>query len=119
MRVAPLHGMKDGICTCGAAECERPGQHVRMPQGIADATSKFETIKNFHSRYPKAKLAIAAGVAGIIALKVTGKAAHEALAEDPRARRRRAPRLSPKGSCPGGPRQRQKLELGNHPWAGR
>jgi hypothetical protein len=82
MRVAPLHGTKDGICTCGAAECKRPGQHVRMPKGIDDATSKPEKIKKFYSRYPKAKLAIATGVAGMIALKVTGEAALEALAED-------------------------------------
>jgi Bifunctional DNA primase/polymerase, N-terminal len=81
MRVAPLHGMKDGKCTCGDAECRRPGQHVRMPNGIDDATSKPEEIKAFFEKHPKAKLAIATGVAGVIALKVTGKTAHAGLAE--------------------------------------
>jgi hypothetical protein len=58
---------------------KRAGQHLRTPNGIADATSKPEDIKEFWRQWPNARAAIAAGVAGMIALKVTGDAAQAAL----------------------------------------
>jgi hypothetical protein len=79
MRVAPMHGTKKGLCTCGDKDCKRPGQHPRTPNGIADATSKPEDLKEFWTRWPNARPAIATGVAGMIALKVTGEAAQAAL----------------------------------------
>jgi Bifunctional DNA primase/polymerase, N-terminal len=82
LRVAPMHGTKKMLCTCGDKDCKRPGQHLRTPNGIADATSKPAEIKEFWSKYPKAKIAIATGVAGMIALKVAGEAAQAALSKD-------------------------------------
>ncbi len=82
LRVAPLHGTKNGICTCGDPECDRPGRHPRTPNGIEDATSNPDKIKELWSDHPKAKIAIATGVAGMIALKVTGEAADAAVADD-------------------------------------
>jgi Bifunctional DNA primase/polymerase, N-terminal len=82
MRVGPLHGTRNDICTCGDAECDRSGRHLRTPNGFDDATSNPDKIKEFSSDYPKAKFAIATGIAGMIALKVTGEAAHAAVAED-------------------------------------
>jgi hypothetical protein len=43
-RVAPLHGMKNDSGTCGDAECDRPGRHLRTPNGIEDATSKATVL---------------------------------------------------------------------------
>jgi hypothetical protein len=82
LRVAPMHGRKKRLCTCGDKDCKRAGQHLRTPNGIADATSKPEDIKEFWSQYPKAKIAVATGVAGMIALKVTGDVAQAAISED-------------------------------------
>jgi hypothetical protein len=69
LRVAPMHGTKKGLCTCGDEDCKRPGRHPSTPNGIADATSKPEDIKEFWTRWPNARPAIATGVAGMIAKK--------------------------------------------------
>jgi ParB-like chromosome segregation protein Spo0J len=79
MRQAPMHGTKKGSCTCTDPNCKRPGQHLRTPNGIADATSNPEEIKKFLTKFPKARTAVATGVAGMIALKVTGEAAQTSL----------------------------------------
>jgi hypothetical protein len=81
MREAPMHGTKKGRCTCLDPKCKRPGRHLRTPNGIADATSNPEEIEKFLTTFPKARIAVATGVAGMIALKVTGEAAKTSLKE--------------------------------------
>jgi hypothetical protein len=29
LHIVPLHGLKDGRCTCGNADCYQPGMHPR------------------------------------------------------------------------------------------
>jgi Bifunctional DNA primase/polymerase, N-terminal len=72
LRVVPLHGLRDGRCTCGDKDCKQPGRHPRTPNGIKDATSKPAAIKKFWSRWPQAKIAIAIGAPDIIALTLKG-----------------------------------------------
>ena len=43
--VVPLHGLRDGRCTCGRKNCKQPGRHPR----IEDATSKPAEIEAFGS----------------------------------------------------------------------
>jgi hypothetical protein len=76
--VVPLHGLKDGRCTCDE-DCKQPGRHPRTPNGIEDATGKPDEIKKFWSQWPKAKIAIATGAPDIIALTVTGNDGRSAL----------------------------------------
>lgn len=68
MKVAPMHGTKEGVCTCGDKGCERPGRHLR----IDDPTSNPVSIKEYWTQWPKAKIGIATGAPDIIALTVTG-----------------------------------------------
>jgi hypothetical protein len=78
MRVAPVYGTKNGRCACPDKDCTQTGRHLRTPNGIADATSKPEEIKKFWTQWPNARIAIATGVAGIIAVKLS-EAAEAAL----------------------------------------
>lgn len=38
--VFPLHGFRDGRCTCGQAACEHPGKHPRTSHGCKNARRK-------------------------------------------------------------------------------
>jgi hypothetical protein len=41
MPVVPLHGSKDGRCTCGKPDCRRPGAHPRTENDVFDATTEI------------------------------------------------------------------------------
>jgi putative DNA primase/helicase len=60
--VIPLHGIKDGHCTCGSGpDCAHPGKHPRTPNGVKDATTDRKTIKAWWNRWPDANIGIATG----------------------------------------------------------
>jgi hypothetical protein len=67
--VGPMHGTKDGVCTCDDEDCPTPGDHAR-----ATATTDPAVINEYWEKWPKAKLALATGAPDIIAvkLKLTG-----------------------------------------------
>jgi hypothetical protein len=48
--VFPLHGMKNGKCTCGNAICASPGKHPRRPNSFKEATTN-PTIINMWFKY--------------------------------------------------------------------
>jgi len=79
LRVAPVYGVKDGRCHCGK-DCGQVGTHLRTPNEIEDATMEPAEIEAFES-WSSSRIAIATGVAGVIALVVTGKKPQPALAE--------------------------------------
>lgn len=70
--VFPVHGIKDGCCTCGKTECGSPGKHpiaAAAPEGFKDATTDEKKIRAWWSKYPRANIAIATGsVSGFFAL---------------------------------------------------
>jgi Bifunctional DNA primase/polymerase, N-terminal len=68
--VMPLHGMKDGECTCGKKDCALPAMHPRPDGGIADATTDPETIRKYWTKWPKAKIAVATGAPDVVAVAV-------------------------------------------------
>jgi Bifunctional DNA primase/polymerase, N-terminal len=74
LRVTPLHGRKmSGTCTCGNADCDKPGMHPRTEDGVRDATTDSEQVKTFWTKWPNAKVGIVTGRdAGIIAIRVSG-----------------------------------------------
>jgi hypothetical protein len=80
LRVVPLHGVKDGLCTCGKEHCEQPGRHPRTKNGLKDATTDPEKIKQMWARWPKAKAGIALGpTSRVLALVSEGAAGKESL----------------------------------------
>jgi len=67
LRVVPLHGLKDGRCTCGVKDCKQPGEHPRTEEATTDPA----VIREYWAKWPKAKIALATGAPDIIAVKVT------------------------------------------------
>ena len=61
LHVVPLHGLKDGRCTCGDADCCQPEMHPRTKNGVADATSDLALIENRWTKWSKAKIGIVFG----------------------------------------------------------
>src|SRR5260370_23085924 len=60
--VVPLHGKTlGGACTCGDADCERPGRHPRTRHGLADATTHRERVKKYWAKWRNAKDGILTG----------------------------------------------------------
>ncbi|GIV17757.1 MAG: hypothetical protein KatS3mg022_3192 [Armatimonadota bacterium] len=58
-RVLPLHGTRDGRCTCGKTDCPSPGKHPRTAHGVKDASDDPNVIRHWWSRYPDANVGIA------------------------------------------------------------
>lgn len=67
--VLPIHGVVDGRCACGDAECASPGKHPitpLVPHGVKDATTDLKTIRRWHRKHPDMNYAVAtAGLAVI------------------------------------------------------
>jgi putative DNA primase/helicase len=71
--VVPLHGLKNGRCTCGDGNCERPGRHPRTELDIADATLDRKEIRRMWRKWPNAKIGIVMGWPGkLMALMTDG-----------------------------------------------
>jgi hypothetical protein len=74
--VVPLHGFKDGVCTCGNEGCEQPGRHPR----IKHPTTNCAVIKKYWTKWPKAKIGVVLGVeSGVLALVAEGTAGKKTL----------------------------------------
>ncbi len=60
--VFPVHEVYDGICTCSAgSECKSKGKHPRTPNGVDNATTDPEQIREQWRKYPTANIGGAMG----------------------------------------------------------
>jgi len=59
--VFPIHGVRDGRCTCGNPACGSPGKHPRTPHGVKDATSGAQQIESWWSQRPDSSIGLATG----------------------------------------------------------
>jgi hypothetical protein len=74
--VVPLHGLKNGGCTCDNEDCEQPGRHPR----IKHPTANHALIKKYWTKWPKAKIGVVLGAeSGVLALVVDGSAGRKTL----------------------------------------
>jgi hypothetical protein len=86
LAVVPLHGTKDGKCTCGVPDCRQPGRHPRTKHGVDDATTERSLIEKRWAEWPKAKAGVAAGTPSrVLALVIEGPAGKESLRKLQRA----------------------------------
>ena len=62
-QVFPLHGVRDGSCSCGNPDCppRSRGKHPRTQHGVKDATDDVEQVEQWWSRWPDANIGIATG----------------------------------------------------------
>jgi len=61
--VFPCHGIREGRCTCGRADCGSPGKHPLTRRGVHEATRDVATIRRWWQRWPWANVAVATGAA--------------------------------------------------------
>jgi hypothetical protein len=82
LHIVPLHGLKDGRCTCGNADCCQPGMHPRTTSGLADATSDLAQIEKRWTKWTKAKIGIVfGGPSKSLGLMTDGEAGQQKLRE--------------------------------------
>jgi Bifunctional DNA primase/polymerase, N-terminal len=82
LHVVPLHGLKDGLCTCGNADCCQPGMHPRTKNGVGDATSDLAQIEKRWTKWSKAKIGIVFGGPGkLLGLMTDGETGQQKLRE--------------------------------------
>jgi len=72
--ILPLHTIEAGRCSCGREGCSSPGKHPRTPNGVKDASTDPDTIRQWGARWPNANIGIATGEAsGFFVLDVDGE----------------------------------------------
>lgn len=66
-RVFPVHGWRDGCCTCGDPErCDNPAKHPLTSHGLHDATVQEAAIRRWWAQWPDANVAIRAEDIGVV-----------------------------------------------------
>ena len=69
--VLPVHGVNNGVCTCGASDCGSPAKHPRTTQGLKDASTNTDQIQEWWTRWPDSNVGIATGpISGIVVVDV-------------------------------------------------
>ena len=77
--VFPLHTAKEGRCTCGKADCDKPGKHPRTEHGFKDATTNESKIREWWAKWPSANIGHPTG--RLVVLDVDGPEGEAALEE--------------------------------------
>jgi RecA-family ATPase len=65
-RVFPVHGWRDGCCTCGNPDCDNPAKHPLTSHGLHDATVNDAVICRWWRQWPDANVAIRADDIGLV-----------------------------------------------------
>ena len=79
-RVFPLHGIVNGVCTCGRAECSSAGKHPLVRRGLYEATTDVKQIQSWWRRWRSANIGIATGAeSGMVVIDVDLPAAFASL----------------------------------------
>lgn len=75
--VFPLFTIEDGRCSCGDAKCSSPGKHPigsLVPQGLRNADTDKQLIREWWATYPDANIGIATGDASnVVVLDIDTK----------------------------------------------
>ena len=62
--ILPIHGVVDGKCSCGNADCPSPAKHPIQnlaPHGVQNATTDPYVIGQWFDKYPDANIGVATG----------------------------------------------------------
>lgn len=72
--VLPLHTIEQRQCSCGNERCSSPGKHPinqLVPNGVLNATTDLQTIRQWFALWPDANVGIATGsVSGVTVIDV-------------------------------------------------
>ena len=67
-RVFPLHGIVNGVCTCGRTDCSSAGKHPLVRKGLYEATTDMDKIHSWWKKWRSANIGIATGFESGIAV---------------------------------------------------
>ncbi len=62
----PLHGIRDGLCTCGFTDCANQGKHPHTSHGLHDATVNEAAIRRWWTQWPDANIGLRAEDIGVV-----------------------------------------------------
>lgn len=69
--VHPLHGIVNESCTCGDENCNHPGKHPLLPNGLKGASTDPDQIRLWWKQWAKANIGICTGAeSGLVVLDV-------------------------------------------------
>ena len=69
--VFPAHSIRSGgVCSCGAAHCERAGKHPRTKHGLKDATTDLKEIAAWWMEHPDANIGLVPWPSGLVVLDI-------------------------------------------------
>lgn len=71
--VFPAYPIKDGVCSCGSAECKSPGKHPlseAAPFGQSQATTDKAQITKWWQRHPQANIAVLLAKSNLCAIDI-------------------------------------------------
>lgn len=66
LQVFPVHSIENGRCTCIRPDCPSPGKHPRTFNGVKDATSDPQRVREWWSKWPNANVGLACGAGSSI-----------------------------------------------------
>lgn len=79
-RVFPLHGIANGVCTCGRPDCGSAGKHPLVRRGLYEATTDTRVIKEWWRGWRSANIGVATGAeSGIVVIDIDLPAAYDSL----------------------------------------
>ena len=81
--VIPCHSIRNGRCTCGKADCDKPGKHSLIKwKEFQTRLPTEEEVEHWLKRWPFANIGIVTGaISGLVVLDVDGAEGAEAVAE--------------------------------------
>jgi len=80
--IFPVHGIYNGLCTCGNADCSNKGKHPATAHGLKDATNDIDALKDLWSARKYLNVGVATGKASnIFVIDIDGADGEDALLE--------------------------------------
>ncbi|HOO13173.1 MAG TPA: bifunctional DNA primase/polymerase, partial [Bacillota bacterium] len=81
--VIPCHSIKNGRCTCGRADCDKPGKHSIIKwKEYQTRHATEEEVKKWWRRWPFANIGIVTGaISGLLVLDIDGTEGAEAVGD--------------------------------------
>ena len=67
----PLHWPINGRCSCGKQNCPTPAKHPRTSNGLKDATTNPEQIRDWWTQWPSANIGVRTGkITGVVVVDI-------------------------------------------------
>ena len=81
-RLVPVHGLTDGTCSCGSANCGRAGKHPRVVGWTTKASADARQVAAWWTTWPQANVGLATGAdSGVVVLDIDGETGRATLGE--------------------------------------